>query len=107
MGWAYCGQVDGREVGYGIEATCDKRGCDTVIDRGLGCICGKMHHSFWSDEPGCGRYFCAEHVGWVGDRGGCQHRQKRPHGLTLCQLLVDDYTGRMYCACGLPHDAVA
>lgn len=83
MGWAYCGEVDGRPVGYGVEATCDKRGCDTVIDRGLGYICGDMHHVPWADERGCGRYFCEEHRGWVGERGGCPHRQDHAYGVTL------------------------
>ena len=80
MGWAYCGEVDGREVGYGVTATCDFDGCDTEIDRGLGYICGKMHHDQWSDEPGCGRYFCSEHRGWFADEDedeypNCSHRQ--------------------------------
>lgn len=85
MSWAYCGQdYVGRPIGYAILATCDKRGCNAVIDRGLGWCCGYMHHSPWSDEPGCGRYFCAKHLGTIGERGGCEHRrQKRAWGKTL------------------------
>lgn len=102
MGWAYCG-VDryGREIGYGIEATCDQRGCEANIDRGLGYCCGRMHNG---DEGGCGRYYCGDHLYGVGPRGGCPHRGKQAWGRTKCQLLrrrgrwpedPDVY----YCAC--------
>lgn len=56
MGWAYCGEHDGREIGYGIEAQCDGKDCETEIDRGLGYCCGTMH----GGENGCGGYFCEE-----------------------------------------------
>lgn len=106
MGWAYCG-LDwyGRETGYGIIATCDKRGCDKEIDRGLGCICGDMHHAPWDDAPGCGRYYCGDHQGWTGPRGGCPHRNRwKAWGRTKCQLLVRDGKWQedssiYYCAC--------
>lgn len=49
---------DNRPAGYYVLATCDKRGCDEEIDRGLGYLCGDTPHDEWSDEPGCGRYFC-------------------------------------------------
>lgn len=90
MGWAYCGHDRyGREIGYGIEATCDKRGCGKEINRGLGCVCGGMHNG---DEGGCGRYFCDKHGGgWsAGPRGGCMHRGKLAWGKTRCQLLRRD-----------------
>lgn len=116
MGWAYCGQqmarlpkptgFQKREIGYGIEATCDARGCEAVIDRGLGTICGEMHHEPWSDEPGCGRYYCEEHRGWVGERGGCQHRGIVAHGRTICQPMRIDSTGEVYCACLEDHPVV-
>lgn len=114
MGWAYCGQqmarlpkpagLQKREIGYGIQATCDQRGCETVIDRGLGNICGEMHHTPWEDDPGCGRYYCEEHRGgWPGVRGGCQHRGIVAWGKTLCQPMRIDDTGEVYCACLKDH----
>jgi len=100
MGWAYCGTDDyGREIGYGIGATCDQRGCDEVIDRGLGYVCGPMHGG---DEGGCGRYFCGEHSGHVGPRGGCRHHFKGAYGVTLCQPMRRD-SGELYCACHFKH----
>jgi hypothetical protein len=59
MGWAYGTNNAGREVGYGVESTCDKPECDEAIDRGLYFVCGSMHDG---DEHGCGRYFCDEHM---------------------------------------------
>lgn len=59
MGWAHCGlDSKGREIGYSIEATCDHPGCDKVINRGLGCVCGDMHGE---DEYSCEGYFCGQH----------------------------------------------
>ncbi len=59
MGWAHCGlDSEGREIGYAIPATCDQRGCDKKIDRGLSYACGNMHGS----EPGCEKYFCEKHL---------------------------------------------
>lgn len=57
MGWAY-GFVNGRDVGYGVPAVCDKPDCDEKIDRGLAYLCGDMH----GDEFGCGLYFCSRHL---------------------------------------------
>lgn len=66
MSWAY-GELNGREVGYGIEATCDEPGCNVRIDRGLDYRCG-FH--FKSDiDSGCGRYFCYNHL----SAGPCPH----------------------------------
>lgn len=60
MGWAHCGlDSDGREIGYAIQAECDKPGCHASIDRGLSYVCGQMHGG---DEHCCGRYFCSEHL---------------------------------------------
>ena len=60
MGWMFCGQDDlGRDIGYGVEAPCDFGGCEVMIDRGLGYICGTMH---MDTEEGCARYFCFEHI---------------------------------------------
>jgi hypothetical protein len=52
------------EAGYGVEAVCEEAGCDAVIDRGLGCLCGT--------EPGggehsCGGYYCEKHLYMSGD----------------------------------------
>jgi len=105
MGWAYCGtDYYGREIGYGIDATCDKRRCEEEIDRGLGYICGQMHHGPFDMEPGCGRYYCGKHLSGVGSRGGCDHRGRKAWGRTKCQLLRKDgkWPGDddvYYCAC--------
>lgn len=58
MGWAY-GIVDGREVGYSVEAVCDEPGCEASIDRGLAYACGNDHGA---GEDFCERYFCGEHL---------------------------------------------
>lgn len=59
MGWAYGTNAEGREVGYGVEATCDQDGCEAEIDRGLAYVCGGMHDG---GEHGCGHYFCVGHL---------------------------------------------
>jgi hypothetical protein len=59
MGWSDCGVMNGRRIGYGIWATCDKEGCKTKIDRGLSFVCGDMHGG---GEHGCGGYFCEDHL---------------------------------------------
>lgn len=73
MGWAHCGtDEEGREIGYGIPATCDHPGCNKEIHRGLDYCCGGMHggqgyydehHKVWF---GCGRYFCYDHLTALG-----------------------------------------
>ena len=78
LGW------DGvRAAGYMVLATCDQRGCDEEIDRGLGYLCGDSPHGPMDAEPGCGRYYCGDHLGGVGERGGCRHRGTRAWGDTL------------------------
>lgn len=63
MGYASYALPDGREAGYGIEATCDQPGCDAEIDRGMGYLCGNMPDGHRSEmEPGCGKYFCEAHL---------------------------------------------
>jgi hypothetical protein len=81
-----------RPAGYYVEATCDKRGCDAEIDRGMGYCCGEPG----SFETGCGRYFCGSHLGLPGPRGGCQHRQSQPWGKTLACMGYDPIR-RLYC----------
>lgn len=62
MGYAHYTLPDGREAGYGVAATCDADGCTAEIDRGLGYLCGQEPDGWRAeDDPGCGRYFCAEH----------------------------------------------
>lgn len=62
MGWAFCVNARGREVGYGIEATCDEPGCLAEIDRGLDYVCGGMHDG---GDHGCGKYFCGQHTSYA------------------------------------------
>lgn len=59
MGWAYGHNSEGREIGYAVDAECDKKECFKVIDRGLSYVCGDMHDG---GDHGCGRYFCTEHL---------------------------------------------
>lgn len=56
MGWAY-GIIDGREIGYGVEATCDQDGCKAKINRGLDYRCGGPDF-----DAGCGYHFCYDHL---------------------------------------------
>jgi hypothetical protein len=60
MGWSY-GEVDGRDVGYGVPAYCDHPDCKKEIDRGLGYICG--YQQVGGGDQGCGNFFCSEHGG--------------------------------------------
>lgn len=93
-----------RPGGYMVIATCDKRGCNEEIDRGLGYLCGTTPHGPYDAEPGCGRYFCGKHLGWVGDRGGCSHRQSKAWGETLsCMEQKDDDDVRVYCTTRRGH----
>lgn len=62
MGWEFGVDANGREVGYGVEATCDLGGCDYKIDRGVGYRCGGDSAS--PDESGCGGFFCDEHLSY-------------------------------------------
>lgn len=62
MGYANYSLPDGREAGYAVEATCDKPGCETKIDRGLGYLCGQNLDGWRdADQPGCGNYYCEAH----------------------------------------------
>jgi hypothetical protein len=54
-----------RDIGYGVPATCDHPDCNTVIDRGLGYVCGGQPYG---GEHGCGLYFCESHL-WHGFDG--------------------------------------
>jgi hypothetical protein len=69
MGWAI-GYVDGRDVGYGVPATCEQPSCKKKIDRGLSYACG----GFPSNEYGCGLFFCEKHMFGYEDEYGEWHQ---------------------------------
>lgn len=58
MGYASYTLSDGRQAGYGIDATCDELGCDAEIHRGIDYLCGDQPDG----DHGCGRYFCYDHL---------------------------------------------
>ena len=64
MGWSI-GRGSGRDIGYGVPATCDQPKCNKKIDRGMSYACG----SFRSDD-GCGLYFCGNHLYFGEDQNG-------------------------------------
>lgn len=57
----------GRDIGYGVPATCDQPDCTAGIDRGLAYVCGGEPRG---GEHGCGLYFCDEHL-LMGERQSC------------------------------------
>jgi len=57
MGWAI-GEHDGRDIGYGVPATCDHPECEAKIDRGLAYVCGGQPYG---GDEGCGLFFCDKH----------------------------------------------
>lgn len=62
MGWGY-GTVQGKEVGYTVDTTCEHLGCTATINRGLSYACGNDHGE---DEVSCAGYFCDNHLsGWA------------------------------------------
>jgi hypothetical protein len=105
MGYGFYFLQDGRPAGYMVEATCDQRGCEEVIDRGLGCLCGTDPDVWNGESGGCKRYFCGSHLGWVGPRGGCQHRSTKAWGKTLACMEVREESGfKTYCTNTTGHD---
>lgn len=92
------GMINERPGGYYVIATCDKRGCNEEINRGLAYLCGEHPHAPDSDEAGCGKYFCEKDRGFVGIRGGCRHdRWTRLSGETLICEAVRDSDGAICC----------
>lgn len=81
MGWAYGTDANGREIGYGVVAVCDQYTCSEVIDRGLGYRCGPLGCEA-DDEPGCGDFFCGEHL-FMDSREG--------DGAGLCAACIETY----------------
>jgi hypothetical protein len=86
MGWSK-GIVNGKTVGYSVNATCEHPGCKTKIDRGLAYACGGNH----GDGDGyCDGYFCYEHLiltpegqkchacfdAWIKTPAGIAHQKK-------------------------------
>jgi hypothetical protein len=60
MGWSIgYDKIWKRDIGYGVPAYCDYPGCDQVIDRGLGCVCGG---EAYGGDRGCGLFFCGHHL---------------------------------------------
>ncbi len=55
----------GRDIGYGVPATCDHPACGKEIDRGLSYVCGSDP---LGGDHGCGLYFCGDHLHFE-DRG--------------------------------------
>ena len=47
------------EAGYSVETTCEEKGCEEQIDRGLYYLCGNTPGG---DEYGCGGYYCGQHL---------------------------------------------
>ncbi len=87
MGYGFYTLPDGREAGYSVEATCDKDGCETKIDRGLAYLCGQNPDGWRdTDEPGCGNYYCDPHCG----EHNCPNAQCGKHstdGSNYCTLV--------------------
>jgi hypothetical protein len=67
----------GRDIGYGVPATCDHPGCGAAIDRGLAYVCAGSEP--YGGEDGCGLYFCGEHLAYQCER--CE-AGKPPYGPT-------------------------
>jgi hypothetical protein len=60
MGWSIGYDTNwGRDIGYGVPATCDHPDCNKKIDRGLAHVCGGEPYG---GEDGCGLYFCGSHL---------------------------------------------
>jgi hypothetical protein len=68
MSYAFGENNNGREIGYGVVATCDFEGCGVSIDRGMDYCCGGIEatgNAGMEDEPYCGDYFCYGHLTFI------------------------------------------
>lgn len=63
MSWAVGQNAEGRWIGYGVPTECDHPDCHKKINRGMAYACGGDSISD-PDEPGCGLFFCEEHLYW-------------------------------------------
>ena len=87
MGWSHCGtDSEGREIGYGIEATCDHPGCHAEITRGLSYACGGWHGE---TDFSCERYFCPDHLYFSTIE---IDREVHPWGIEFCEQCVREHT---------------
>lgn len=71
MSWAV-GEFNGRDIGYGVPATCDHPDCGARIDRGLAYVCGG---EVYGGTRGCGLFFCDLHR--AGEHELCARCAKR------------------------------
>jgi hypothetical protein len=65
VGYAFGHNNNGREIGYGVEATCDWPGCEEAIDRSIGNCCGGIDgigNAGMDGEAYCGDFFCEKHM---------------------------------------------
>lgn len=60
MGYSIGTGANGRDIGYGVIATCDHPDCNEKIDRGMSYCCG----GYFGDhaDHGCYLYFCTKHL---------------------------------------------
>ena len=76
MGWSIGYDTNwGRDIGYGVPATCDHPECNEKIDRGLSFICGAEPYG---GKKGCGLYFCHAHLQGYPQR--CERCAEVPQG---------------------------
>lgn len=84
MGYMFYTLPDGREAGYGVEATCDVEGCEKTVWRGYDALCGESPEGRReANEYGCGFYFCSAH--------------ESDHGCVNPACSVHSYDGYGYC----------
>lgn len=91
MGYSIGTGENGRDIGYGVIAICDKPGCDEKIDRGMSYCCGG-----YVGDHGCGLYFCTKHLQFV------DVREPEERGVTEPLEFGDTFTGCDRCAKGKP-----
>lgn len=80
MGWSVGEGKDGRDIGYGVPALCDRPACNKRIDRGLSYVCGMINTD--GEDRGCGLHFCTDHLGFSPKYGQlcerCYPRMRNP-----------------------------
>jgi len=88
MSWAK-GIVEGKHVGYAVNAMCEHPGCKKRINRGLAYKCG---NDIGSGDGFCNGFFCREHLYYLG-RGGVQ----------VCQSCANDVARKQHRALPFPN----